>query len=88
MFSSVTLELGDRDALLVPAIAVIRQAGTNNRYIFLEEEGVCRKVLVQIGERLDDQLELIPNGIKDGDQLIYAGHVNLLDGDKVKVVEE
>lgn len=87
MFSSVTLEMGDRDALLVPAIAVIRQAGTNNRYIFIEENGIGKKVQVQVGERLDDQLELIPNGIKNGNKLIYAGHVNLMDGDKVNVVD-
>ncbi len=87
MFSAVTLEMGDREAMLVPAIAVIRQAGTNNRYVYLEDNGIGKKVQVTIGERLDDQLELIPNGIKAGDKLIYAGHVNLMDGDKVNVVE-
>lgn len=88
MYGEVTLELGDREALLVPAISVVRQTGTNNRYIFLYENGTCKKVMVEIGERLDDQLELIPNGVRDGDKLIYAGQVNLMDGDKVKVVNE
>lgn len=88
MFSTVTLEMGDRNALLVPAIAVLKQAGTNNRYIFVNDNGKAIKKTVQLGERLDDKLELITNGVKEGDELIYAGHVNLMDGDPVKVISE
>lgn len=88
MFSTVTLELGDREALLVPSLAVIKQTGTNTRYIFIYKDGKCKRANVNLGERIDDKLELIPDGIKGGEQLIYAGHLNLLDGDEVKVVNE
>jgi len=88
MYSSVTLEMGDREALLVPSLAVIKQTGTNTRYIFINENGTCVRKDVTLGERLDDKLELIPNGIQGGEELIYAGHVNLMDGDKVKVVND
>ena len=88
MYSAVTLELGDRQALLVPSLAVIKQTGTNNRYIFIHENGICRRKNVQIGERIDDKLELIPDGIKGGEELIYAGQLNLMDGDEVKVVND
>lgn len=88
MYSTVTLELGDRQALLVPAMAVQKQPGTNDRYIFIYENGVAKRIQVTLGERLDDQLELITNGVKEGDMLIYAGHVNLMDGDSVKLVSE
>lgn len=88
MFGTVTLELGDRKALLVPAIAVQKQPGTNDRYIFLYEDGIARRVHVTIGERVDDRLELLTNGVKEGDMLIYAGQVNLMDGDSVKLVKD
>ena len=88
MYSYVTLELGDREALLVPSLAVIKQTGTNERYIFLHKDGKCKRTTVQLGERIDDKLELIPNGIKGGEDLIYAGHLNLMDEDEVKVVSE
>ncbi len=88
MFSTVSLVMGDREALLVPAIAVLKQAGTNNRYVFVYDNGIARKVSVHIGERLDDRLELLKNGLKEGAKLIYAGHVNLMDGDEVKLVNE
>ena len=88
MYSTVTLELGDRQALLVPAIAVQKQPGTNDRYIFIYKDGVAKRISVTIGERLDDRLELITNGVREGDMLIYAGHVNLMDGDRVELVSE
>lgn len=88
MYSKVTLELGDREALLVPSIAVIKQTGTNSRYIFTHKNGVCSKAIVEIGERVDDRLELIPNGVQAGDELIWAGHINLMDGDKVEVISK
>ncbi len=87
MFGTVTLELGDRKALLVPAIAVLKQPGTNDRYVFIYDDGIARRMHVTIGERVDDRLELLTNGIKEGDRLIYAGQVNLMDGDKVKLVQ-
>ncbi len=88
MYSAVTLELGDREALLVPSLAVIKQTGTNTRYIFVHERGKSIRKTVQLGERIDDKLELIPNGIKEGEELIYAGHLNLMDGDAVNVISE
>lgn len=88
MYSTVTLELGDRQALLVPALAVQKQPGTNDRYIFIYENGVAKRISVTIGERLDDRLELLTNGVKAGDMLIYAGQVNLMDGDRVELVSE
>ncbi|MDF1572092.1 MAG: efflux RND transporter periplasmic adaptor subunit [Bacteroidales bacterium] len=88
MYSAVALELGDREALLVPSLAVIKQTGTNTRYIFMHENGKAVRKTVQLGERIDDKLELIPNGIKGGEELIYAGHLNLMDGDAVNVISE
>lgn len=88
MFATVTLEMGDREALLVPALSVLKQSGTNNRYIFVQEDSLAVKKMVTLGERLDDKLELISNGVKAGEMIIYAGHVNLMDGEKIKVVQD
>lgn len=88
MYSKVTLEMGDRKALLVPSLAVIKQTGTNNRYVFLREGNVARKIQVKLGERVDDEVELISDQIQQGAELIYAGHTNLMDGDKIQLVKE
>jgi membrane fusion protein, multidrug efflux system len=88
MFARVSLNFGVSNVLVVPAIAVIKQEGTNDRFIFLAKDGqVARKVLVEIGDRFDDKLEIISKEIKEGDNIIIAGQEKLLDGSRIKAVQ-
>jgi RND family efflux transporter MFP subunit len=88
MFARVRLKLGEAEALIVPAIAVMQQTGTNERYVMLHENGMAKKVSVLIVNRLDDQLEISSPGIKGGEQLIYAGQSKLENGTPVNVVAD
>jgi len=86
MFARVNLKLGETDALIVPSIAVMQQAGTNERYVMLHENGTAKKVIVKIVTRHDDQLEISSPEIQGGEELIYAGQTKLENGDPVNVV--
>jgi len=88
MFARVSLKLGEKQALIVPAVAVLQQTGTNERYIMLYENGKARRVTVRILNRYDDHLEIASPGLKGAESLIYAGHTNLEDGDPVELVVE
>jgi len=88
MFARVSLKLGETEALIVPAIAVMQQSGTNQRYVMLHENGSAKRVSVQIINRHDDQLEISSPGIKGGEQLIYAGQSKLENGTPVNVVAD
>lgn len=85
MFGRVKIKLDETEALVAPAIAVIQQEGTNNRYIFIHENGRAKRYNVQIGERFDDSIEIICDKINEGDELIVAGQAILMDNNKVKV---
>ena len=86
MFARVNLDLGELEAFVVPAIALIQEEGTNNRYIFLNENGTAKKVKVTVGRRFDDQLEILSEDVQAGMQLIIAGQANLLDSSKIYIV--
>lgn len=88
MFARVSLVLGKKEALIVPAIAVLQQSGTNQRYVMLQENGAASKVVVSIQSRQDDQLEIASEEIKGGEQLIIAGQSHLENGAPVKVVRD
>lgn len=88
MFARVSLKLGEKEALIVPAITVLQQAGTNERYVMLHENGKARKLTVQILSRHDDQLEIYSPQLKGGEQLIYAGQGKIENGDPVQVVAD
>jgi len=88
MFCRVSLDLGEQMALVVPAISVLKTQGSDERYVFLEENGIARRVVVKIGKRFDDKLELISDEIKEGSNLIVSGQAKLINEDKVRVVTD
>jgi len=87
MFANVTIDLDKTEALVVPAISVMKEEGTNNRYIFINDDGVAKKIPVRIGKRFNDKLEIISNEVREGMELIIAGQGKLLDGYNVNIKE-
>lgn len=88
MFSRVSMEMGEEIALVVPSVAVLKLQGSNERYVFMEENGVARRITVTIGKRFDDKIEIISDKLKEGNRLIITGQARLVDGDKVLVSNE
>ncbi len=88
MFAKVEIELMEENVLMVPAISVLKQSGTNQRYILLHESGTARRVEVRMGKRIDDQVEVISEEPIEGKQLIVEGQARLVDGSSVQVVTQ
>ncbi|MGE4289253.1 MAG: efflux RND transporter periplasmic adaptor subunit [Salinivirgaceae bacterium] len=86
MFADVAINLEKTKALTVPSITVLKQEGTNNRYVFVNNNGVAKKVSVEVGKRFDDKIEIISDEIAVGTQLIVEGQANLMDGSKIDVL--
>jgi multidrug efflux pump subunit AcrA (membrane-fusion protein) len=87
MFARVSLDLGETTALLVPATAVVKQEGTNDRFVFLAEgDTTAGKIMVEIGERYDDKVEIISDKVKEGDPLIVSGQEKLMDKSSITIV--
>ena len=90
MYVRTTLALGEIDAIVVPYQSVLKLTGSNDRYLFVEDEGSARRVAVTLGQRFDDQIEVIPvvpGDLKEGDKLVITGQARLVDGSKLEVVE-
>ncbi len=88
MFAKASLKLGTRKALVVPAIAVLQQPGTNERFVFINDNGKAKKVVVTLGERFDDQLEIISPELRGGEELVWAGQKRLEDQTPIEIVKE
>ena len=87
MFAKISIDILEEETIMVPAIAVLKQEGTNNRYIFVREENKARKIEVKLGKRVDDRVEAISDKIKEGMDLIIEGQASLLDGSDIEVVK-
>lgn len=88
IFARVELELGEMSALVVPALAVLKMQGSDERYVFVEEAGRAKRVSVTLGQRFDDRVEIISPELKEGDRLIIAGQSRLIDKVPVAIVTD
>ena len=53
--------------------------------VFIEDEGTAKMRIVEIISRSNNRVA-VNSGLNDGENLIYVGFQNLVDGSKVKVV--
>ena len=87
MFVRVSMDLGEVETFVVPANTVMIQEGTNLRYVFTAENGKANRIVVGIGKRFDDRLEIISDVLNVGDQLVTEGQARLIAGDKIEILE-
>ncbi|HOI32199.1 MAG TPA: efflux RND transporter periplasmic adaptor subunit [Bacteroidales bacterium] len=87
MFTRVEIQLEEIESLVVPAIAIVKQEGTNNRFIYVYDNGKAKQIEVEIGKRINDKVEVISPEISEGMLLIVAGQARLMAGDSVTLVE-
>jgi len=86
MFVRVSMDLGEVETFVVPANTVLVQEGTNTRFVYVERTKLARRIEVTIGKRFDDQLEIISDNLKEGDNLVTQGQARLINGDKIEIV--
>ena len=90
MYVRTRLAVGEVDAIVVPYQSVLKLTGSNDRYVFVNDNGTARRVAVTLGQRFDDRIEVLPiedGAMKAGDQLVVTGQARLVDGDKLEIVE-
>ncbi len=87
MFVRTTLGLGEVEAIMVPYQAVLKLVGSNDRFIFLNNNGIAKRVDVTLGQRFDEMVEIQSGQIREGDQLVTVGQAKLIDGLKLDVVQ-
>ena len=84
MFARVELNFGTLEHVVIPDVAVIKQPGTNTKYVYSIESGVARRREVQLGRLIGNSYEVI-SGIEPGAQVVIAGQSRLLDLTPVKI---
>jgi RND family efflux transporter MFP subunit len=86
MFARVSFNFGSAENVVVPDVAVIRQTGVNDRYVYvLNANNTVSYTKVTLGQRLGSMYEIL-SGLNDGDKVVTAGASRLIDGSTVKVV--
>ena len=84
MYARVHLDFGTKEALTVPDKAIVRQAGSGARYVYVFSGGKAVYRAVELGQQQGDLYEVI-SGLNAGDQVIISAPSNLKNGLSVKL---
>ena len=84
MFARATLNFGTKDNVVVPDLAIVKQAGAGDRYVYVYKDGKVSYNKVELGRRMGAEYELI-SGVPDNSQVVIAGQTKLVNGMEVEV---
>ncbi|MDK8462481.1 efflux RND transporter periplasmic adaptor subunit [Marinobacter sp. SS13-12] len=84
-FMSANLTLRKREALVIPEQAVMIRGA--DKYVFIAEDGVARRVSVSLGSRSPGWVE-VSEGLSREDRVIITGQDRLSSGDRIDVVDD
>ena len=87
MYARATFNMGQREAILVDDVAVQKQAGSSERYVYVIEDGIANYRLVDDGRKINGKVE-IRKGVEAGDEVAITSFVRLMNGKAVEVVNE
>ena len=86
MFARVTMNFGSKNHVVVPDMAVVKRAGSGDRYVYVYNNGKVSYNKVELGRRLGTEYELI-SGVDNNSQVVIAGQTRLADGVEVEVIQ-
>jgi len=85
MYARVTVKFGTDNNVVVPDMAVVKQTGSGERFIYvLNDDNTVTYKNVKIGRRMGAEYEIL-EGIEDGATIVTGGQARLKDGIKVTV---
>lgn len=84
MFARATLNFGTQDNVVVPDLAIVKQAGSGDRYVYVYKDGKVSYNKVELGRRMGAEYEL-RSGVPDNSQVVVAGQARLINGTEVEV---
>ena len=87
MYVTTAIGLDKANVITVPYQAVEKLVGANDRYVFINENGRAKRVAVELGQRFDQEIEIIAPEIVPGVEMVTTGQHKLVDGVKLNVVE-
>lgn len=84
MFGRVELNLGQAIHPVVPDMAVEKQRGSGNHFVYIYRDGRVIYSQVELGRRLDNRYEIL-SGVNPGEQVVISEKSKLKDGIAVEL---
>lgn len=86
MYARVIVNMGSQNHVVVPDVAVVKQQGSGDRYVYVYKDGKVSYNKVELGRRMGTSYELF-SGVEDGDYVATTSLTKLNNGMEVEVSE-
>ncbi len=86
MYARIGLDLGKREALLMPDAALQRMPGSGQRYVYVYKAGVAEYRPVEVGALYGSRYEVL-SGLEPGEQVITSSPSSLTNGARVSIAQ-
>lgn len=86
MFARATVNFGDKNHVLVPDEALVKQIGAGDRYVYVYKAGKVSYNKVELGKHIGTNYEIL-SGVNPGDEVVIAGQSRLANGKEVEVIK-
>ena len=87
MYARATFNMGTRSGVMVDDVAVQKQIGSSERFVYVIKDGVAEFRLVRDGRRVGSKIDII-EGLEAGEKVATTSFIRLSDGVKVDIINE
>lgn len=85
MFARTGFNMGEKEGVMVPDVAVQKQVGTAERFLYvIKGDSVAERRRVEVGRLVGDRVDIL-SGVAPGERVAVTALSKLFDGAKVEV---
>lgn len=84
MYARTIFNMGQKEGVLVPDVAIQKQAGSSERFVYVVRDSVAERRTVKPGRQVGGSIDVL-SGLSAGEQVAITGLSRLYDGAKVEV---
>lgn len=84
MYARTTFDMGSKQGVMVPDVAIQKQVGSSERFLYVVKDSLAERRKVSVGRQVGDRVDIL-SGVAEGEQIATTGLSKLFDGAKVDV---
>ncbi len=87
MFARCVINMGDKQGVMIPDVAVQKQVGSNERYVYVINDSIAERRTVEPGRQIGDRIDIL-SGVQAGETVAITSFSRLGGGTEVEIVKE
>lgn len=84
MFARAVFNMGEKSGVMIPDVAIQKQVGSSERFVYIVEDGVAKRRTVKLGRQVGSEIDIL-SGVSVGEEVAITAFSKLSDEAKVEV---